>query len=147
MRTLIRFVQTTIFGGLFFLIPIVVLVIILAKALEYANKVLQAMVVHIFAGSEPGATTATALSIVLIALLCLLSGLIARTVTAQRIDGGRTRARTLDPLIKSQLLYQLSYAPIESFKAAPGRREARDLAKAAPPVQRPPRPRKVPPRI
>jgi hypothetical protein len=29
-------------------------------------------------------------------------------------DGGRTRARTLDPLIKSQLLYQLSYAPIET---------------------------------
>lgn len=26
-------------------------------------------------------------------------------------DGGRTRARTWDPLIKSQLLYQLSYAP------------------------------------
>src|SRR5687768_18580592 len=25
-------------------------------------------------------------------------------------DGGRTRARTWDPLIKSQLLYQLSYA-------------------------------------
>ena len=33
--------------------------------------------------------------------------------------GGRTRARTWDPLIKSQLLYQLSYAPIESAK--PGR--------------------------
>ena len=28
-------------------------------------------------------------------------------------DGGRTQARTVDPLIKSQLLYQLSYAPIE----------------------------------
>ncbi len=28
-------------------------------------------------------------------------------------DGGRTRARTWDPLIKSQLLYQLSYAPIK----------------------------------
>ena len=27
------------------------------------------------------------------------------------ISGGRTRARTWDPLIKSQLLYQLSYAP------------------------------------
>jgi hypothetical protein len=27
------------------------------------------------------------------------------------INGGRTRIRTLDPLIKSQLLYQLSYAP------------------------------------
>jgi hypothetical protein len=27
------------------------------------------------------------------------------------LGGGRTRTRTLDPLIKSQLLYQLSYAP------------------------------------
>jgi hypothetical protein len=27
------------------------------------------------------------------------------------LPGGRTRARTWDPLIKSQLLYQLSYAP------------------------------------
>ncbi len=27
------------------------------------------------------------------------------------MGGGRTRARTWDPLIKSQLLYQLSYAP------------------------------------
>jgi hypothetical protein len=33
--------------------------------------------------------------------------------------GGRTRIRTLDPLIKSQLLYQLSYAP-----SKPGFREA-----------------------
>jgi hypothetical protein len=28
------------------------------------------------------------------------------------LNGGRTRARTWDPLIKSQLLYQLSYAPV-----------------------------------
>ena len=34
-------------------------------------------------------------------------------VNASAIDGGRTQARTVDPLIKSQLLYQLSYAPIE----------------------------------
>ncbi len=32
-------------------------------------------------------------------------------------NGGRTRARTWDPLIKSQLLYQLSYAP-ESYAPA-----------------------------
>jgi hypothetical protein len=30
--------------------------------------------------------------------------------------GGRSRARTYDPLIKSQLLYQLSYAPAPSLK-------------------------------
>ena len=38
-------------------------------------------------------------------------------------DGGRTRARTLDPLIKSQLLYQLSYAPIETAGAGVPREE------------------------
>ena len=36
--------------------------------------------------------------------------------------GGRTRARTWDPLIKSQLLYQLSYAPATDKPLA--RREA-----------------------
>ena len=30
---------------------------------------------------------------------------------AEESNGGRTRTRTWDPLIKSQLLYQLSYAP------------------------------------
>ena len=33
------------------------------------------------------------------------------------MNGGRTRARTWDPLIKSQLLYQLSYAPFREPKA------------------------------
>ena len=33
------------------------------------------------------------------------------TNQAVEMFGGRTRTRTLDPLIKSQLLYQLSYAP------------------------------------
>ena len=31
-----------------------------------------------------------------------------------RLDGGCSRARTYDPLIKSQLLYQLSYASISA---------------------------------
>ena len=33
--------------------------------------------------------------------------------------GGRTRTRTLDPLIKSQLLYQLSYAPGSPLRELP----------------------------
>ena len=38
-------------------------------------------------------------------------------------NGGRTRTRTLDPLIKSQLLYQLSYAPdrLRVFRLCVGR--------------------------
>jgi hypothetical protein len=36
--------------------------------------------------------------------------------------GGCTRTRTLDPLIKSQLLYQLSYAPHQARPREIGRR-------------------------
>src|SRR5450759_4527916 len=44
--------------------------------------------------------------------------------------GGRTRARTWDPLIKSQLLYQLSYAPGLPSAGSPARRGS--LSKGAP---------------
>src|SRR5262245_65984087 len=44
--------------------------------------------------------------------------------------GGRTRTRTWDPLIKSQLLYQLSYAP--GMPPAGDAAEAGSCSKAVP---------------
>ena len=44
--------------------------------------------------------------------------------------GGCTRTRTLDPLIKSQLLYQLSYAPAQEARSITKRR--RLVERAAP---------------
>ena len=85
MKTLTQFVRTTIVGGLFFLAPIVVLIVILAKAFDFAKKSLNAVLVHIPAGSELTAGAATVLSITIIALVCLLAGLVANTVTAQRL--------------------------------------------------------------
>src|SRR5262249_23985633 len=46
---------------------------------------------------------------------------------------GRTRTRTWDPLIKSQLLYQLSYAPEMPPRCAP--QGLRPVAKRVPTVQ------------
>ena len=40
MTTITQFVRTTIVGGLFFLAPIVVLIVIIAKAFDYAKKAL-----------------------------------------------------------------------------------------------------------
>jgi hypothetical protein len=88
MKTLTRFLRTTILGGVFFLIPIVVLTIILAKALEYANKVLRAVAIHVLAASELSPTAATAMSVVIVAFVCLLAGLIARTMPAQKLVKG-----------------------------------------------------------
>ena len=58
MKTLTRFVRTTILGGVFFLIPIVVLSIVIAKALEYTNKALRILANQILAASELSATGA-----------------------------------------------------------------------------------------
>ena len=85
MKTIAQFVRTTVVGGLFFLAPIVVLIVILAKAFDYAKRGLNAVVVHIPAASELSAGAATVLAVALVALVCFLAGLVARTVTAQRV--------------------------------------------------------------
>ncbi len=85
MKTLAQFVRTTIVGGLFLLAPIVVLIVILAKAFDFAKKSLNAVVVHIPAASELSAGAATVLSVTIVALVCLLAGLVAHTMIAQRV--------------------------------------------------------------
>jgi hypothetical protein len=66
-----------------------------------------------------------------------------KSFMAQPIDfnGGRTRARTVDPLIKSQLLYQLSYTPIKAdclSRAVAAETSTPALANEPSPVQRAP---------
>jgi uncharacterized membrane protein len=85
MKTIAQFVRTTILGGLFFLAPIVVLIVILAKAFDYAKKGSNAVLVYIPAASDLSAGAATVLAVALIALISFLAGLVAHTVTAQRV--------------------------------------------------------------
>ncbi len=85
MKTIAQFVRTTTVGGLFFLAPIVVLIVILAKAFDYAKKGLNAVLVHFPAASDLSTGAATALLLTIIALVCFLAGLIAHTVIAQRV--------------------------------------------------------------
>jgi uncharacterized membrane protein len=60
------------------------LIVILAKAFGFAKTCLQAVVPHIPGISDLSAGVAAALSIAMIALVCLLAGLAAHTLIAQR---------------------------------------------------------------
>jgi hypothetical protein len=73
MNTLTQFVRTTILGGMFFIIPIVAPAILLAKALEYANKALSALATHNLAASKLSAAGATVTPVVVIALVCFFA--------------------------------------------------------------------------
>jgi uncharacterized membrane protein len=85
MKTLAQFLRTTIVGGLFFLAPIVVLIVILAKAFDFAKKFLDIILVRFPGAVALSGGAATALSVVIIALVCLFAGLVAHTVAAERV--------------------------------------------------------------
>jgi uncharacterized membrane protein len=85
MKAVSHFLRITLLGGVLFLTPIVVLVFILDKAFDLARRALKPVTAIIPDRLVSGAPTEAILAIVLIALLCFLAGLFARTRPAQRI--------------------------------------------------------------
>ncbi len=85
MKTISRFVGTTILGGALFLAPIVVLAVVLNKAYDFAQRALQP-VAKLGPDRLASAPTATAiLAILVLALACFLAGLLARMLWAKRL--------------------------------------------------------------
>ena len=85
MKTISRFVGTTILGGVLFLTPIVVLAIVLSKAFDFLQRWLKPVTSLIPQNLASGPTLSAILAILLLALLCFLAGLSARTAPAQSI--------------------------------------------------------------
>src|SRR5580704_13917192 len=85
MKAISHFLRITVLGGVLFLTPIVVLAFILGKAFDLARRGLKPMATIIPDRFVSGVTMEAILAIVLIAILCFLAGLFARTRPAQRI--------------------------------------------------------------
>jgi uncharacterized protein (DUF58 family) len=85
MKAISHFLRITVLGGVLFLTPIVVLAFILCKAFDLARRGLKPMATIIPDRFVSGVTMEAILAIVLIAILCFLAGLFARTQPAQRI--------------------------------------------------------------
>lgn len=86
MRTLTQFVRTTVIGGLIFLVPLVLLIVIVEKALSIA-KPLIAPVARYFPDTPVfGITVGTLITVVVLLLLCLIAGMVARTAIGMRLS-------------------------------------------------------------
>ena len=85
MKAISHFLRITVLGGVLFLTPIVVLVFILDKAFDFARRALKPVTAIIPDRLVSGVTTEAIMAIVLIAILCFLAGLFARTRLARRI--------------------------------------------------------------
>ena len=87
MKAISHFLRITVLGGVLFLPPIVVLAFILGKAFDLARRGLKPMTAIIPDRFVSGVTAEAIMAIVLIAILCFLAGLFARTRLAQQIVG------------------------------------------------------------
>jgi uncharacterized membrane protein len=88
MKKILQFLRTTLVGGLLFLVPIVVLMIVLGKALALAHKIMDPLAKHLPVESVIGLRTPMLLAGGVIVLFCFLAGFFARTVLARKIVSG-----------------------------------------------------------
>ena len=85
MRGIFEIIKSTIVGGVLFLLPLIIVIVIVEKAVQLARKVFGPLLTKVSDGSILGVSLATAASVVALLLLCLVAGLVARTMVAQRI--------------------------------------------------------------
>ena len=88
MKNLLQFVRTTLVGGILFLLPVIVLVIILGKALEVAHQLIDPLAARLPVESVIGLRTQALLAVALIVLFSFFAGLLARTVLARKTVQG-----------------------------------------------------------
>lgn len=77
MKSIIKLLKSTLIGGIFFLIPLVLLILVLSKARDIMLKVAQPLSEVIPLEKIGGVAIANVLVIILILLVCLLAGLLA----------------------------------------------------------------------
>ena len=87
MKALGSFVRTTLVGGILFLLPIIVLIMVLGKAQNITSRIMAPMVERMPVQSVAGVAVAKILAIGALALFCFLAGLFAQTRFARRSVG------------------------------------------------------------
>ena len=93
----IHFFKTTIIGGLLFLVPLVVLFIVLAKAADLMLLVAEPLADFIPLDSIAGVAVANIIAVVVVLLICFIAGLVARKAFIQ------TTVESLESKVLSKL--------------------------------------------
>lgn len=84
MKSIVVFLKTTIVGGIVFLVPVVLILIVLGKAFELTMKLAQPLARFIPLESLYGFAMANIIGLLMLAIICFFAGLIARTSLANK---------------------------------------------------------------
>lgn len=80
-----NFVKTTVLGGVVFLVPVVIIVLVLAQAVDLMLVVAEPMADVIPIDSVAGVALANVIAAAILVILCFLAGLLARTAPAKKL--------------------------------------------------------------
>jgi len=81
---MLRFLKTTVFGGIVFLVPIVIFIAIIGKALQVTSKLAIPIAGWLGVDRVIGIAVAELLAIVILVLICFFAGLAAKTPRAKK---------------------------------------------------------------
>ena len=107
MNSVLRFIRTTVIGGILFLLPLVVLFIIFEKANSILSVITEPISRRI-SDSIPGFDGSGLISILLIILICFMGGLVFRSTGVKKF---------LQKLEDKVLIYIPGYSLIKSVTA------------------------------
>jgi len=85
MKKILKIVRVTLFGGIFFIVPLVLLGIILVKAFDIINRLTEPLLKPFARAQVAGELLQNVVGIILLLLICLLVGLFAGTKTARKM--------------------------------------------------------------
>jgi uncharacterized membrane protein len=85
VKSIKEFFKATVIGGLMFLVPVVLVLVVLGKALQFAGKVAQPIARTLPVSHMGGVAVATLIAVAILLLIALLAGLAARTGPGRRV--------------------------------------------------------------
>ena len=83
---MLRFLKTTILGGILFLVPIIIFIVFVDKALQIITKLAAPLAGHLNIGSVRGTVVVELLTIGILVMICFIAGLAAKTTGAKKFS-------------------------------------------------------------
>jgi len=85
MKHFLSFLKTTIIGGVFLIVPIVIVLLILGKVFKILRVLVKPIVKEIPLDTIGGITIARLIALAVLILICLFAGLLAKTKAANQL--------------------------------------------------------------
>ena len=119
---MVRFIKTTILGGILFLVPIVILIAIIGNALELSNIIAVPLAERVIVDSASDFMVVHVIALAILLLFCFAAGLAAKTSVARK-PVGRLETKFLDKipayeLLKAKTQTKLATEEIEGLRPA-----------------------------